>query len=135
MALSLLIALITYMASPKGTPEQRRRALLNAAAAGGATYVATEYTDWGRDISGQFDDAIGIGGSDSSAEDADGGVTTKPPVVNAGGTGTGSGSTGGFSSWWPPVLGAGVAGVAVGSGAPSWLIWAGIGLTAYLILK
>lgn len=135
MALSLLIALITYMASPKGTSEERRRALMNAAVAGGATYVATEYTDWGRDISDQFDDAIGVGGSDSSAEDADGEVTVKPPVVNAGGTGTGSGSTGGFSSWWPTVLGAGAAGVAVGSHAPSWLIWAGIGLTVYLILK
>lgn len=135
MWLSLLIALITYMASPKGTPEERRRALLASAAVGGTTYLATEYTDWGRDISDQFDDAIGVGGSDGSAEDADGGVTVKPPVVSAGGTGTGSGSTGGFSSWWPTVLGAGAAGVAVGAGAPSWLIWAGIGLTAYLILK
>lgn len=60
MWISLIIAIITYLLSPKGTDAERRTALLNAAAAGGTAYVATKYTDWGQNISDRFDGAIGI---------------------------------------------------------------------------
>lgn len=134
MWISLLIALITYMASPKGDAKERRKALLTAAAVGGAAYLATEYTDWGRDISDRFDDAVGIGGSDASADDADDAVAIKPPIVGSGGGSGGSGSTGGFSSWWPTILGAGT-GAAVASGVPAWVIWGGIALLVYTVIK
>lgn len=53
--LTILMMLISYFASSRDTPEQRRKAALTAAVVGGATYYATHETDWGRDNLGQFD--------------------------------------------------------------------------------
>lgn len=129
MWLSLLLALLAYLASPKGNDAERRRALLTAAAVGGAAYIATEYTDWGRDLSDNFDDAIGVGGTDDTVEDA----AKKPTIKDPSGKPTGG--SGSFGSWLPGLVGVGVGTAAASGGIPGWLILAGLGLGAFLILK
>lgn len=128
MWLSLFIALVTYLLSPKGTDAEKRKALLAAAAAGGVAYVATNYTDWGRDISGSFDEALGLGGSGTKPGDDKDGIKIPKPAP---GSGSGLGNIGG---WLPAVIGGGGAAIAASS-APSWVLWAGLGLAAYLVLK
>lgn len=127
MWVSLFIALLTYLLSPKGTDAEKRKALTNAAVAGGAAYIATEYTDWGKDISDKFDGALGIGGSTSTAAGASSGVS----ATGATGSGGGLGSLG---NWVTGGLAAG-AGASVVSSLPKWVIYAGLGLGAYLLLK
>lgn len=128
MWISLFIALLTYLMSPKGSDQEKRRALTNAALAGGAAYVATEYTDWGKDISKQFDSAIGVGGTTTTTEAAAGGIKA---TVGGSGASTGLGSLG---NWVTGGLAAG-AGASVVSKMPTWVIYAGLGLGAYLLLK
>lgn len=128
MWISLLLALLTYLASPKGNDSERRRALLTAAAVGGAAYIATEYTDWGRDVSDRFDGAIGVGGDSRPPSD----TVTSPTVRKP--DGSPSGGVGSFGSWLPGAIGVG-AGAAVGASIPPWLLWGGIALAGYLILS
>lgn len=139
MYLSLILALLTYLLSPKGTPAEQRSALLKAAAVGGATYLATEYTDWGKDISDKFDGAIGVKPTLTTEEQlakdervaletVTGNAGTKAPSLNA------------PSSWWdsvknwvPTALGV-AGGAAIGSGVPGWAIALGIGAIVYAVL-
>lgn len=125
MWISLLIALLTYLMSPKGTDSQKRQALVRAGLAGGAAYAATEYTDWGRDISNRFDGAIGV---------KPGGSTDSDKVVNTGQKPTTGSGLGSIGNWVTPAIAA-VGTGAVASSIPQWVIWAGLGLGAYLILK
>lgn len=129
MWISLLLALLAYLASPKGTDSERRKALLTAAAVGGAAYLTTEYTDWGRDVSDQFDDFIGVGGDASTAEE----VANKPTVKDP--SGKPNGGTGSFGNWLPGVVGAGVGATVASGGVPSWVIWGGLLAAGFLILK
>lgn len=123
MWLSLFIALITYLLSPKDTSAQRKRALLNAAVAGGATYALTEYTDWGQEVSNSFDGAIGVG---NTVGDSEGAASTKPVSTGSAGTGT-SGSSGSLwstlTSWGAAGTAAvvGVTGAAAGDSSTNWL--------------
>jgi len=58
MWVSLIIALLTYLLSPKDTKSQQKTALLSAAAAGAVTYGVTEYTDWGKENIQPLDNSI-----------------------------------------------------------------------------
>lgn len=131
MWIALLLALLAYLASPKGNDAERRRALLTAAGVGGAAYIATVNTDWGRDISRDFDNAIGVGGTPGTADDAANQPSVKKP------DGKPSSGTGSFGSWIPAIVGGGVGGAIAGgsNGIPSWLIWGGLLVGGYLILK
>lgn len=127
MWVSLFIALLTYLLSPKGTDAEKRKALTNAALAGGAAYVATEYTDWGKNISGKFDSAIGIGGTTTTAAGAATGATATGTTGSGGGLGS-------LGNWITGGLAAG-AGVATVNAMPKWVLWAALGLGAYWLLK
>lgn len=134
MWLSLIIALLAYLLSPRDTADERRRALLGAAAAGGATYAVTEYTDWGKTNLKPLDGAIGnaiLPGKDPGATN---GVPGGSPV-GTGGVATGGASVwSGLSGWVAPALaGAGVAG-AIGT-FPSWVLPVAAGLLIYFVLK
>lgn len=123
MWISLFIAILTYLLSAKGNSEQRRQALLNSAMAGGATYLATEYTDWGKDVSGKFDSAIGLGGT-TPAAGSTATTGTKAPVS----------LWDTLRTWAPAALTVG--GVASLAGAvPSWVFPFAILLGGYLVLK
>lgn len=125
MWVALFMALITYLLSPKGDDGERRKALLAAAAVGGGAYLATEYTDWGKDISNSFDSAIGIGGTTTTADGSKTDVKVNPST-----------GTSGWPSWLTPVIAGGAVGAAAGSGGiPSWLIIGGVLLGGYLLLK
>lgn len=128
MWLSLFIALITYLLSPNDTAKERRQALLRAGLAGGATYLATEHTEWGNDLSTKFDSAIDITPEQTAEVGA---PLTKPPV-----TAVNSGST----SLWdkvkdyvPTALAVG-AGAAIG-GSSRLPLYIGAALLGYLILN
>lgn len=152
MWLTLLVTVVTYLLSSRGTSEERRQALVNAGLAGGATYVATEYTDWGRDVSDKFDSAIGVSSKTNvlpagQTRNADGSITdASGAIVKAATTGTVGApnkttSTGGsfwdsLASWGPTTtaLVAGGAGLALGSG--SSLLWIGaIVVVGIMVLK
>lgn len=128
MWVSLFITLLAYLLSPKGSDKEKRQALMNAALAGGTAYVATEYTDWGKDISNRFDSAIGIRGSTTTATDGANGVK-----VTTSGTSSSSG-LGSLGNWITGGLAAG-AGASVVGKLPNWALYAGLGLGAYLLLK
>lgn len=130
MWISIAIAILTYLLSPRDTASERRNALLRAAALGGGAYVVATNTDWGKDISQSFDGAIGV----STAPSAD--VTDsvlKPSPSVSGSTGTGSGLWSSLSSWGKAGVGF-VAGSAVSGGLGSWLPILLIG-GAILLLK
>lgn len=144
MWLSLIIAVLTYLLSPKDTASNRRKALIRAAAVGGGTYLMTQNTDWGRDISNSFDNMIGVGptnrpiGNTGDGTAADLVDATKAPVVLKPGS-----SNGGKNGFWSTLTSWGAAGTAAVIGTtgvatgtvPKWLIIAGLGLAAVLILK
>lgn len=151
MWLSALIALITYLLSPKGNSAERRQALLNAGLAGGGTYLATQYTDWGKDLSSSFDSAIGVAekpaipasgsiAASGATLDANGNVITTP-VAGAVGAVNKTPAAGGslwstISSWGPGVtaLAAGTAGAVLGSGISVGTV-AIVGVLAYFVLR
>ena len=141
MWVSLFIALLTYLLSPRDTPKEQRKALLNSAAAGGLAFAATEYTDWGADLSQSFDSAIGI--SDAPAVEAIGVNDNGRPVgangalVNpsspSGSSSNGSGFWSALQSWGP-VGTALVATTATGALTGSSLLWIGLAVGAFILL-
>lgn len=156
MWLSLFMAVLSFITS-KASGASDKKALAIAAGVGGATYLATEYTDWGKDLSNSFDEALGLGSANETPPKS---VTTekqvitgynpdgtpifsKVPVVNTQGAQTKS--QGGFWSglnglWGSLSPGAQIAvGAGVGIGAGSFLSKYGLlialGIGAYVILK
>lgn len=140
MWLSLIVALLTYLMSPTDTKEQRRKALTNAALAGGATYAITEYTDWGRGNLKPIDGDINkfVFGNADVAKTADSkglanGVAVNPTLTNPGKSTP--------STLWDKISDVGPAGIAaigVGgaalTGNPGLLI-AGLAIGGILLLK
>lgn len=132
--LSLAVALLAYLLQPRGTADERRKALVGAALAGGATYAVTHYTDWGKENLGQFDGVV---------------PNNKLPVVDP--TNSSGGSTVGvkpgntapttgfwdtLTSWGPTGTAAVVGtGTAVVTGNSKWLLIAGAALVALMVLK
>lgn len=130
MWISLAIAILTYMLSPRDTASERRNALLRAAALGGGSYLVATNTDWGRDISNEFDGAVGLAPSPTSdITDA----AVKPTAAVSGVTGTGAGLWSSLSSWGKAGVGF-VAGTAASGALSSWLPLILIG-GAFLVLS
>lgn len=141
MWISLIIALVAYLASSKSNPEDRKRALLNAGLAGAGTAFVTSQTDWGQDVNSTFNEYVGLDDSWTgfSGEGAGPNNEKVPGRVTAPATGSGSGGSGGsiFSSL-PPWAGPAAGGVAVGaalSGIPKWVWLVGGGLLVYSLIK
>lgn len=136
MWLSLIIALLTYLLSPKNTAAERQAALLNAAVAGGATYAVTEYTDWGKENLQPLDTKISnaILPTKTSGSTTTGGGGSLPTVPD-GTKVTETGSIWDSLSGWvaPAVAGLGIGGLV--AGIPGWALLALAGIVAYLILK
>lgn len=132
--LTIAITLLTYLLQPRGTPAERRKALLGAALAGGATYATTHYTDWGKVNLGQFD---GVIPTDSlpivDTGNASGGSTVGVKPGNVSPT---SGLWNTLTSWGPTgtaaVVGTGAAAL---TGNTKWLLIGGAALLAIALLK
>lgn len=142
MLISLFIAFLTYMLSPRDTPKQQRKALLNSAVAGGLAFAATEYTDWGSDLSTSFDSAIGIDeqprveatgvNANGRPIGADGALVN--PSSGSGDSSSGSGFWSALKSWGP--LGTAlVTTTAAGALTGSPLLWIGLAIGAIILLK
>lgn len=137
MWISLIIALVTYLASSKSNPEDKKKALLNAGLAGAGTAFVTSQTDWGKDVNSTFNGYVGLddswtGFSGEGAGPDDGKVPGRitPPVS--------SGSGGSIFSSLPSWAGPAAGGVAVGaalSDVPTWVWLVGGGLLAYSLIK
>lgn len=127
--LSLALALLTYLLSPKDTATQRRNALLGAAVVGGATYATTHYTDWGKENLGQFDGVVDT----STVPVADPTSSTLVPATT-GASATSNGLWDKIKSWGPLAASA-VVGGAVATGSNRILIIGAVALGAYLLLK
>lgn len=141
--LTILITLLTFFMSGGAEKKNRGKAIAAAALAGVGTYYTTHETDWGKQTLGSLDGVAVSDANVSPVVDANGnevlvsGAPVKPPVVS-----TPTGQTVGTGFWdvlksWGPAGTATVAGVggAALTGNTNWLLIAGLGLAAVLILK
>lgn len=132
--LTIAIAIITYLLQPRGTADERRKALAGAVLAGGATYAVTHYTDWGQENLGQFDGVIPT--DKLPVVDSGNATGSATPGVKPGNTAPTTGFWDTLKSWGPTGTAAVVGtGVAAATGNRKWLLIGGAALVAYLILK
>lgn len=135
--LSIIVAVLVFFLAGGAKKEKRGRAALLAAGAGLGTYYVTHETEWGQENLGQWDgieaDVTGDGATMSN-----GPAAPKVPI------GTGTTSDSGAGGFWNTVGGwlrspagqvtTGAAG-ATALGVPNWLLWGGVAVGAYLLLK
>lgn len=114
MWLALIMALMSYLMSPRDTSTQRRRALTTALTAGALTYGVTEYTDWGQENLAPLDDKID---GFFSAEDVD-----PAAPVSTGGVSQAAKTNGWdvLKTWGPTEILATAGGVGALTGAIDW---------------
>lgn len=135
--LTIVVMLLSYLMQPRGTADERRKALMGSVLTGGATYALTHYTDWGQENLGKFDGVITSGETPVANPQAPTGV---PVTLGVGGTSTGGQSqTSGFwdtlKSWGPTGTAAVVGVGAAVAGSNNWLLYAGIAFAALYVLK
>lgn len=138
----IILAVLSFFASGGANKEKRGKAALTAAAVGGGSYYVANHTDWGKNAVKDLDSMTF--GKNDKGEDV---VVRGPgdagkPIVSEG-TDAGA-STSGSNGLWTTLGGwlnspagqvtTGAAG-AKAVGMPSWLVWGGVALGAYLILK
>lgn len=142
--LSIIMALLTFFASGGAKKENRGKAALAALGVGAATYGVTHYTDWGKENLGFLDGVETTGTGISTALTTANGTAATTPATAAPGTTAPSTTTAGNSGLWNSLSGwltspAGqlTTGAAAGTalGMPKWLLWGGMAVGAYLILK
>lgn len=126
--LSIIMAIISFLATLKKDKSNVGRAALVGAAAGLGTYYVTHETEWGRTNLGSLDGVVTVEpGSDVTGpvSTTNGGVPVKVPVSQSANTSTGS-----SGQWWNVIgdnlvpLGAGVVLGASTSKEGSWIPWA-----------
>lgn len=141
--LTIIMAIIAFFASGGAKKENRTRAALTALGVGAATYATTHYTDWGQENLGFLDGVEFTGtGTDTALTTEAGASIIKPTTSSTGGVGstTTAGNTGlwnTISSWLSSPAGQATSG-AVGAkalGVPNWMILAGVGVAALVIMK
>jgi hypothetical protein len=127
--LTIIMALLSYLMSPRNTPAERRQAVANGILAGGLTYTATHYTDWGQENLGAYDGvatpSAAVTGSDGSVS----GVAGAARPVSSGGSAWGA-----INGWFKDGLVA-VGAVGLASTVSKWLPFALAGLAAWYFLK
>lgn len=143
--LTIIMAVITFFLAGGSKKENRTKAALAAVGVGAATYGVTHYTKWGQENLGALDGVEFGTAADGSAGlvTKDGSVSTPQTESNAGApkSTSGAGNTGLWSTltgWLSSPVGTMAVGGALGAtvaGLPRWLLWGGLALGAYLILK
>lgn len=135
--LTILMMLISYFLQSRGSPEERRKAVLGALAAGAVTYTVTHDTEWGRDNLGMYDGVMqttdeGLKLATAAQQQA---VTSGVPIDNdTPPKGTSAWDV--LKSWGAAGVATVVGTAAVASGGLSSILpLALLGLGAYLILK
>lgn len=136
--LTIVMAVVTFLLSGGMKKENRGRAALAASGVAAGTYYVTHETQWGQENLGQWDGVEITTNEDGSQTVAAG---PKDPGTKIPGGATANSGSGGFwntlGGWLKSPAGqvtTGAAG-ATALGLSNWLIWGGVGLAAYLLLK
>lgn len=142
--LTIIVTLVSFFLAGGADKEKRGKAALIAAAAGAGTYYTTNHTEWGQENLG-FLDGVEVTTNPDGTTSVVNGPTGKPAVLPTPGQiaatqGTNPSGNGFWSSltgWLTSPAGQITTGVAAGSalGTPKWVLLAGAGLAAYLLLK
>lgn len=144
MWLTLIMAIASFFLAGGADKEKRGKAALVALGVGAATYGVTNHTEWGRENLGWLDGVEVTTDGDGNKTVVSGPTDPGTPLPKPTSGGAGTSSTSGSNSFWTTLTGwltspvgqvSTGAGVASLSGVPSWLVWGGVGLGAYLILK
>lgn len=137
MWISLIIFVLTYLLQNPKNSEERKKALIGAAAAGAITYGVTEYTDWGQENLAPLNDSISDfvtgGKSPSTSVGTTVGSGTKAPTTS----GSGTSSIWDTLTSWGPAGTAAVVGVGAGTltGNNKLLLLGGAALVVLFLLK
>lgn len=128
---SIIIFVLSFVLSKKSGKSNTESALIGAAA-GGATYLLADPAN-PSNLFGVGQDATATGGTTTPNATSPGSTT----ALGAGASGTTSGIGGFLSNLGPTgtALLAGGTGAVLGASLPKWVIYAGLGLGAYLLLK
>lgn len=137
---TIIMAVVTFILSGGLKKGKAGKAAAAAIGVGVGTYYVTHETDWGRDNLG-FLDGVEVKPDDSTGDASvstgikDPGVTVRQP--------SGSGLSGAnglwntLGSWLTSPAGQVTTGAAAGKalGVPNWLLWGGVLVGGYLLLK
>lgn len=138
--LSIIMAILTFFLAGGANKEKRGTAALAALGVGAGTYALTHNTDWGKENLGWLD-GVDIQVNPSGAVNATTGpVDPVRNIPNSTGKGEQAGTSGLWSTlggWLNSPAGQASSGVAAASalGLPNWLVWGGLGLFAYALIK
>lgn len=129
--LSIIIFLLSFVLS-KAKGKSTSEAALVGLAAGGATYLLADPTN-PDNLFGVGQNSAATGGTTTPTATSPGSTTN----IGAGASGTTSGLGGLVNSLGPTgtALIAGGTGAVIGASLPKWVIYAGLGLGAYLLIK
>lgn len=138
--LSIVMAVITFLLSGGLKKGNAGKAAAAAIGVGLGTYYATHETDWGRENLGFLDgvevkpDGSGDGARVSTGI-KDPGTAVRQP--NGSGSSGANGLWNTLGSWLTSPAGQVTTGAAAGKalGAPNWLVWGGVLVGGYLLLK
>lgn len=141
--LSIIAAIVTFLLSGGLKKGKTATALAAALGVGAGTYYLTHNTDWGRENLGYLDGVEVEPSPDGTGATVTDGDPKNPSVVPIRQPTGGSGASGAnglwntLGSWLTSPAGQVTTGAVAGKalGVPNWMLWGGIGLGAYLILK
>lgn len=140
--LTIIMAVVSFLLSGGLKKGKAGKAAAVALGVGAGTYFVTHETDWGSENLGFLDgvdlDVDSDGGTTVTSGDPKNPGSVKLPTTTGS---TGSSSANGLwntlGGWLTSPAGQVTTGAAAGKalGVPNWLLWGGIGLGAYLLLK
>lgn len=140
--LSIIMAIISALASLKKNPDKKGQAVAAAALGGLGTYYVTHETEWGRDLLGDWDGVVVQPAADAKDPEQvtlpDGSSVGKTVVnVPSASTGQTTGLWDTLKSWGPTGTAAviGTTAVTTSSSFSKYLPWLAGGLVLFLVLK
>lgn len=138
--LSIIMAIISAIASLKSKPNDKGRAVAAAALAGMGTYYVTHNTEWGRENLGKLDGVVTVPpvpAGDTPATLPDGsktGTLVTPMPTTTNGTQTGVWDV--MKDWGPTGVASVIGTTAVATGRfDKYLPWIVVGLGVLLIVR
>lgn len=138
--LSIIMAVITFLLSGGLKKGNAGKAAAAAIGVGAGTYYVTHETDWGRDNLG-FLDGVEVKPDGTTGETTISTGIKDPGTVIRQPSGSGSSGANGLwntlGSWLTSPAGQVTTGAAAGKalGVPNWLLWGGVLVGGYLLLK
>lgn len=138
MYLMIIMFVISYLMQPHGNKEERKKALINSALVAGATYAATEYTDWGSNAEASLEGMVSGTGDEVTTTTTDpiSGLPVTKTVTSTSGSKGLIGSLGNFASSPAGSLALGtVVGATASTSTKNWILIGALAVGAFFILK